>query len=123
MVELALCILCLAAALGLGLAFTDLQGPQAWAPHPAIAALHGALGLAGLAMLLTALAHPRPQSAMGTAGFRTTSAALLTLALLLGLVMAHAIWRRRRPAGVLIGAHAAFAIAGLVLLLAVLVLG
>ncbi|MGC2524752.1 MAG: hypothetical protein WA417_19290, partial [Stellaceae bacterium] len=60
---------------------------------------------------------------MGTAGFRTTSAALLAAALLLGLVMARAAWRRRRPAGMLVGAHAGFAIAGLVLLLALLVLG
>jgi hypothetical protein len=60
---------------------------------------------------------------MGTAGFGDVSAALLVFALLLGLVIGRAAWRGRRPAGALIGAHAGAAVAGLVVLLALIALG
>jgi hypothetical protein len=47
---------------------------------------------------------------------------LLGLALLLGLVTIPAVWRRRRAAGALVGAHAGLAIAGLVMLLTLVAL-
>ncbi len=59
----------------------------------------------------------------GPAGFGRISAALLALALVLGLGIAWASWRGQRPAGALVGAHAAVAIAGLVVLWALLALG
>jgi len=126
MTEFAFVILCAAALIGLGLAVRYLRGPTARPARPTIGsipAVHGAVGAAGLAVLLAALGRPRPPAAMGTAGFGATSAALLGLALFLGLFIAATIWRGRRPAGALIGAHAGFAIAGLVVLLARIVLG
>jgi hypothetical protein len=126
MTELAFAILCAAALIGLGLAVRYMRGATARPARPTIAsipAVHGAVGAAGLAVLLATLGRPRPPTAMGTAGFGATSAALLGLALLLGLFIAATIWRGRRPAGALIGAHAGFAIAGLVVLLALIVLG
>jgi hypothetical protein len=126
MTELAFVILCAAALIGLGLAVRYMRGPTARPARPTIGsipAVHGAVGAAGLAVLLAALGRPRPPAAMGTAGFAATSAALLGLALFLGFFIAATIWRGRRPAGALIGAHAGFAIAGLVVLLARIVLG
>ena len=126
MTELAFVILCAAALIGLGLAMRYLRGLTARRARPTIGsipAVHGAVGAAGLAVLLAARARPRPPTEMGTAGFGATSAALLGLALVLGLFIAAAMWRGRRPAGVLVGAHAGFAIAGLVVLLALIVLG
>ena len=123
MIELAFGILCAAALLGLGLAFLYLRGPPARRPHPAVPALHGAVGVASLLVLVAARDHMRTNNAMGTAGFRSWGIGLLALALLLGLAIAWASWRGRRPAGALVGAHAGFAIAGLVMLLALIVLG
>jgi hypothetical protein len=123
MADLAFAVLCAAALIGVGLAVRYLRGSTARPARPTIPAVHGAVGAAGLAVLLAAHGRQRPPSAMGTAGFGATSAALLGLALLLGLVIAAALWRGRRPAGALVGAHAGFAIAGLVVLLALIVLG
>jgi hypothetical protein len=126
MTALAFVILCAAALIGLGLAVRYLRAPTSRPARPTIAsipAVHGAVGAAGLAVLLATRGRPRPPSAMGTAEFGAASAALLGLALLLGLFIAATIWRGRRPAGALIGAHAGFAIAGLVVLLALIVLG
>jgi len=121
--ELAFGILCAAGLIGLGLALRYLRGAAASPAHAAIPALHGMVGTAGLAVLLAVLNRPHPPSAMGTAGFGDISAALLVLALLLGLAVALAAWRGRRPAGAVVGAHAGLAIAGLVMLLALIVLG
>ncbi len=121
--ELAFGLLCGAGLIGLALALLYLRGPGAPPPHPAIAALHGGIGAASLAVLLLALDRGQRHRAMGTAGFGRTAAALLALALVLGLSIAVAAWRRRRPAGALVGAHAGLAIAGLVMLWALLALG
>jgi uncharacterized iron-regulated membrane protein len=59
---------------------------------------------------------------MGTARFGPLAALLLGLALALGLVLARAAWRRRQPAAILVASHAGLAIAGLVLLLALVAL-
>jgi hypothetical protein len=123
MTELAFGILSAAGLIGLGLALRYLRGPAAPPSDPAVPALHGAVGTAGLAVLLAALNRPRLPNALGTAGFGDISAALLVLALLLGLAIALAAWRGRRPAGALVGAHAGLAIAGLVMLLALVALG
>ena len=120
---LALATLCVAALSGAGLALVYLRGPAARPPHWAIAAMHGGLGATGLALLLAARDRDVPRAAMGTAGFGRTAAGLLALALALGLLILGAAWRRRRPSGVLVGAHVGFAVAGLVVLRALIALG
>lgn len=121
-IELALAILCIAALIGAALAVGYLRRPAARIAGRALPTGHGALGAAGLAVLLVALGRGLPRSVMGIAGFGRTSAALLALALVLGLGIAWAAWRGRRPAGALVGAHAAVAIAGLVVLWALVAL-
>ena len=123
MLRLALGLCCAAAAIGGGLAVHYARGPQVKQAPVAVPVLHGALGAASLATLLLALRRGLPASADGTAGFGAIAAGLLGLALLLGLVLAHAAWRKRRPAGVLVGGHAGLAIAGLVVLLTLVALG
>ncbi|HLY80848.1 MAG TPA: hypothetical protein VKQ70_15805 [Caulobacteraceae bacterium] len=120
MLRPAFALLCAAAALGGGLALVYLQGrrPGAW-----VALAHGALGAAGLVFLLLALGRGLPPGAMGTAGFAPMAAGLLALALALGIAMEAAAWRQRRPAGALVATHAGLAVAGLVMLLAVVALG
>lgn len=123
MMELAFGLLCAAGLIGLGLALLYLRGPGGSRPHPAIAAVHGGLGAASLAVLLLALERGRPHRTMGTAGFGRTAAALLALALAIGLAIAVIAWRLRRPAGALVGVHAGLAIAGFVVLWALIALG
>ena len=84
-IELALAILCVAALIGAALALGYMRRPAARTARPALPACHGAVGAAGLAVLLAALGRGLPRRAMGTAGFGRTSAALLALALVLGL--------------------------------------
>jgi hypothetical protein len=74
-------------------------------------------------VLLLALARGLPPSQMGTGGFAPIAAGLLAAAFSLGLALAFLSWRRGRPGGALVGAHASFAIAGFVLLLALVALG
>lgn len=115
-------LLCAAAGIGAGLAIHYMRGPAA-RPLPAgIAALHAGLGAASLLLLLLTLRRGLPRGGMGTAGFGPGAAAFISLALALGLVLAHAAWRRRRPPAILVGTHASLAVAGLVLLLALLAL-
>jgi hypothetical protein len=105
-----------AVAIGAGLAIQYLRGAGARrAPWP-IPLVHGALGATGLAILLVVLDRGLPSSATGTTGFGPAAAVLISLALLLGLVIARAAWRRRRPAGVIVAIHASVAIAGFVVL-------
>ncbi|HLY47230.1 MAG TPA: hypothetical protein VKQ73_16750 [Stellaceae bacterium] len=122
MLRLAFGLLCAATAIGGGLAVRYMRGPAA-RPLPAgIAALHAGLGAASLLALLLTLRRGLPQGGMGTEGFGPGAAALISLALALGLVLAHVAWRGRRPPAILVGTHASLAVAGLVLLLALLAL-
>ncbi|MGH7046261.1 MAG: hypothetical protein ACREE2_07710 [Stellaceae bacterium] len=123
MIELAFAILCVAGLGGATLAVVHLRAVRPAFAHARLAALHGAIGGAGLSVLLVGLDHASRPRAMGTAGFGRTSAVLFALALLLGLAIAVAQWRRRRPNGALLGVHAGLAIAGLVVLSALLALG
>jgi LPXTG-motif cell wall-anchored protein len=66
---------------------------------------------------LLVLRNGLPPSAMGTTGFVPAAAMLLGIALLLGLVIG--LRRRRRPPGALVAVHASVAIAGFVVLWAV----
>jgi hypothetical protein len=120
MLRLAFALLCAAASLGAGLAVRYLRGPHAKPLPAAIPAAHGVLGAASLGALLLALLHGLPRTGMGTAGFAPIAAGLLALALAFGLTLA---WRRGRPpAPVLVATHASVAIAGLVILLALVAL-
>jgi hypothetical protein len=87
-------------------------------PKAAFGILHGLLGGAGLAALLLALRGPPRGLAMGVGSFGGIAAALLVLALLVGLVIAVMSIRRRRPPGLVIGIHATIAISGIVILAA-----
>ena len=118
-VDFAFAILCVAVAIGAALAIRYLYRPSLRAPWP-IPLAHGALGAAGLAVLLLVLRKGLPPSSAGTAGFGPTAAALLALALALGLAIGLS---RRRPPGLLVAIHAGLAIAGFVVLWTLVSLG
>jgi len=123
LLALAFTLLCAASLIGAVFAVRYLGGAQRPPPPAAAQALHGVLGAASLAALALALRSGVPQSSRGTAGFGAASAGFLAAALLLGVLLALAAWRRRRPNELLVGGHAASAIAALIMLLALLVLG
>jgi len=123
MLALALALLCAAAAVGAGMAVRYLRGRAAKPPAAVTRAAHATLGASSLAALLLALSRGLPPTHMGTGGFAVTTAVLLGLALLFGLRLAILSWRRRRPSEGLVGTHAGFAVAALVLLLALVSLG
>lgn len=120
---LAFAILCGAVAIGAWLAIQRLRGATAGRPPWPAPFAHGALGTAGLAILIRVLRHGLPPSAMGTTGFGPAAALLLGLALALGLVIAYAASRQRRPAGLLVAIYASLAIAGFVALWTLVGLG
>lgn len=122
MLTLAFALLCGAALFGAVLAIGYLAAASARPLPTALPPLHGVLGAAGFAALVVTLHRGPPASDFGTAGFGPIAAVLLGAALVLGLATALMRWRRRRPAAALIGAHAGLAIAGLVVLLALVAL-
>jgi hypothetical protein len=113
---LAFAILSVAVAIGAGLAIHYLRGPSLRRSPWPIALVHAALGATGLVILVLALRRGLPPSAAGTAGFGPVAAGLIGLAFVLGLFIARAAWRGRRPAGILVAIHAGLAIAGFVVL-------
>ena len=121
--ELAFYLVCAAVALGGGLALHFLRGREVARPPWPAAAAHGVLGAVGLAVLLLVLRQGLPPSAEGIAGFGPAAAVLLALALAAGLGIAFAARRGRRPPGLLVAVHAGVAIAGFVVLWAVVSLG
>jgi hypothetical protein len=116
-------ILVVAAAIGALLAIPFLRGKDVRRAPWVVALGHGALGTAGLGMLLAALWQGVPASGMGTVGFGSGAAVLFGLALTLGILIALASFGRRRPAATLVAVHASLAIAGLVVLWAFVSLG
>jgi hypothetical protein len=122
-VTLAFVILAAAAAGGALLAIPFLRGKDARRAHWAVTLGHGALGMAGVGVLLAGLWRGMPANGMGTAGFGDGAAVLLALALVLGIMIALASFGRRRPAAALVAVHASLAIAGLVVLWALVSLG
>jgi hypothetical protein len=113
----------LAVAVGGGLAIHFLRGKEMRRPPWPVAAVHGVLGIAGLAVLLLALRRGLPPSVEGIAGFGPAAAVLFALALAAGLGIALASLRGRRPPGLLVAIHASLAIVGFVLLWTVVSLG
>jgi hypothetical protein len=120
MLFFAFALICAAAAIGAGLAVAHLREAPA-RPSPFLALVHGAVGGAGLAALVAALRGGLARAGMGLSGFGPISAGLLGIAFAFGLALGLSA-RRRRPSGALIGAHASLAIAGLVVLLALIAL-
>jgi hypothetical protein len=122
MIDAAFYILCAAIVVGGGLAIVHMRGAEMKPPHWIIPVVHGALGATGLVVLIASFRRGLPPNGMGMSGFGPTAAALLGLALALGLMLARSSWRNRRPPGALVGAHATCAIAGFVVLLAIIAL-
>jgi hypothetical protein len=89
------------------------------APWP-LAALHGLLGVGGLACLVFALGGPPRGLHQGTSSFGEVSAVLIAIAALVGGMVLVIHLRKRRRAGTLIGLHATLAVSGLVILAAYL---
>jgi hypothetical protein len=110
-----------AALLGTVLALLHLRPAGRTPPWP-LGALHGAIGAGGLAALLLALQGPARGVAFGVGPFGTFSAALLSLALLAGLILLGTLWLGRR-AGFFIAVHATLAVAGFAILAAYTMLG
>jgi hypothetical protein len=123
MMHLAFDVLAAAALIGAGLALHYLRGPAAKPPRPLLMFVHGALGAAGLGLLLAVLRHGLPRTDNGTSGFGIIAAACIGVALASGLVIALVTWRGRRPGGFVVATHASIAVAGLVVLLTLVALG
>jgi hypothetical protein len=113
---LALAILGVAAAVGALLAIPFLRGKDARRAPWVVTLGHGALGIAGLGVLLFGLWQGIPTSGMGTAGFGPGAAVLFGLAFAVGVLIALASSGRRRPGATLVAVHGSLAIAGLVVL-------
>lgn len=123
MLHIAFAILAATALIGVGLAALYLRGPSAPRLPLALPLAHGALGAAGLAFLIVVLRHGLPPADNGTGGFGLIAAGFFGLALVLGLLIASVAWRGRRPGGLVVATHASVAIAGFVVLVALVALG
>lgn len=96
----------------------DARPPAWW-----LAAAHGIVALAGLGLLVAALAGSGRGAATGTQSFGAIAAALLGAAALVGLAMLATHLLRRRVPGALVGTHATLAVAGFVILAVYVMLG
>lgn len=117
---IAFSLLLLAAAFGSFLALGVLQGTSNGWKTPLV---HGLIGAGGLLVLVLASDAPHASRALGLAGFTPGAEILLGIALLLGVLVFSATWRRGKPPGFLVGAHALVAIGGIVMVLAIVSLG
>lgn len=118
MLERSFAVLALAVVLGAVLAVLHLR-PSGLRPSWPVGLVHGAIGAAGLALLIASLGGSSRGATNGTAEFGTFAAALIALALLAGLGLLAMLSSGRRP-GVLIAVHATLAITGFVILAAYL---
>ena len=90
------------------------HGRRPWWPG----AVHGALGLVALCLLLSGLRGPARGVQQGAGSFGVVSAGLLAVALCGGVLLALARMRRRPPAMLVVGVHATLGVAALVMLAA-----
>jgi len=123
MLLLSFVLLLIAASLGIALAVLHLRVGNRRAPGTLPGALHGLLGVVGLAALLLALHGPARGEAMGVGAFGRISAVLLAIAVLAGLAVLLARLRYRRAPGLVIGIHATIAVSGVVILAAYTLVG
>ena len=117
MLTWAFAVLCLAAAGGIGVvALSQWRRPtgRVWLPGAA----HGLAGLAGFALLVLGLGGPPRGANIGASSFGLVAAVLTGVGLALGLAFAASRLRRRPVSPLVLGIHATFAIAGLVMLAA-----
>jgi hypothetical protein len=122
MLALATLMLGLGVALGAAAAVPRL-GRSERAPPWWLAAVHGGVALAGLALLLLVLPGARRGAASGAQSFGAIAALLLAAAALVGVSMLALHWRKRRVAGPLVGLHATLAVGGFVILVVYVLLG
>ena len=122
MLHLAFAVLAVAALFGAALAILYLRGSSAPRLPPALPFAHGVLGAVGLILLMVVLGHGLAPTDNGTAGFGLIAAGFFGLALALGLLIAAIAWRGRRPGGLVVATHASVAIAGVVVLAALVAL-
>ena len=123
MLDVAFGVLAAAALIGAGLAMHFARGPAVKQPHAAIPLVHAVLGTVGLALLAVVLRRGLPSTGNGTADFASIAAGFFGVALLCGLLILLAAWRRQRPRGLLVATHASLAVAGIVMLLTRVMLG
>ena len=123
MLALAFGVLLVAGVLGGVLAMARLRASGTALPGWPIGAVHGMLGVIGLAALLVALRGPPRGVAMGVGSFGRIAAGLLAIALIAGLGILVGRVRRRRVAGLIVGVHASVAISGIVVLAAYTLVG
>jgi hypothetical protein len=123
-------LLALAAALGAFLALSFMREgkavPAAVPPRAGVCRLglvHGGLGGIGLISLIVALRDGAVHPAAGVAGFGQVAAWLFGGALLFGLAILAMARAGRGRASILIAVHATLAIAGIVVLMAVVLAG
>ena len=106
----------LAVAFGSILALWHLRATDGASKPPLSAGIvHGAIGLAGLAVLLLALRGPPRGVAAGAGSFGTTAAVVFAAALATGVAV---LVRRRKGPAVTMAIHSGFAITAYVLLVA-----
>jgi hypothetical protein len=122
MLLLSFCLLLIAALLGGVLAVPHLRAEIA-PPGAMFGVLHGLLGVVGFGALLLALQGPPRGEAMGVASFGRVAAALLSVALLAGLLILGMRLRGRWKPGLVIGIHATIAVSGVVILAAYTLVG
>ena len=122
MLSLSFALLLTAALLGSALAALHLRTERA-PPKALFGAVHGVLGVAGFVALLLSLGGSPRGVAMGVSQFGRAAAALFAMALLVATPIVMARRRGSRIPGIVIGAHAAIAVSGVVILAAYTLLG
>lgn len=118
LLALAFWILAAGVVLGSGLAFMHIRAAKI-PPWP-VGALHGALGAAGLGVLILALQGPARGVEYGVSSFGPVAAYLAALALFLGLIVLLLARRFKRATGLAIAVHSTIAVTAFVLLSAYL---
>ena len=108
----------IAVSIGSGLAIQHLRTESANAPPWPLALLHMIFAIGGLGCLVLALRGPPRDLDQGTSSFGIIAAALIVMAALVGGWMLATRIVKRRPAGILVGIHATFAVGGFVILAA-----